>query len=341
MATVPKRIPLYVYSDCVNLYAMGASKVTDFMEEMSSTSFIDAIGHAFSDPINNVVSLRLFPFNTLNFGFTTTESYIRVGGTISTKAKGFDLVDNAQLFSVGTFLIPEEEDFTYSAKFSKIFMWVPFVGMVTLDPDLVSGQLVTLWYSVDAVTGRCTAYLTNDILGYTYWSGTGQIGAQVQFGGVNFGETGGEWLSAIRSGLTMLSSGAKSVGAAAGGNMTGKKGFTQQFGKMLDSAGGMIYSTLEAVTTDIHGNTQSDIAMMHQPMTPYMYWIRPEVFTTALYNSVYGRPLWGTRVLSTLSGYTEIAEIHLEGFGSATDDELAEIERLLKSGVILPTQSSE
>lgn len=55
------------------------------------------------------------------------------------------------------------------------------------------------------------------------------------------------------------------------------------------------------------------------------------------YNHLYGQPLGEVKKLSTLSGYTEITEIHLEdnGFGSATIKEKLMIQEILSSGIIL------
>ena len=55
------------------------------------------------------------------------------------------------------------------------------------------------------------------------------------------------------------------------------------------------------------------------------------------YNKLYGKPLGDIRQLSTLTGYTEISAIHLEGvgFGTATQKELAMLEQILSDGIIL------
>lgn len=60
------------------------------------------------------------------------------------------------------------------------------------------------------------------------------------------------------------------------------------------------------------------------------------------YKFLNGQPLGETRVLSSLEGYTEITEVHIEGDGlsQATKTELDEIKSRLYSGVILPTKST-
>ena len=52
------------------------------------------------------------------------------------------------------------------------------------------------------------------------------------------------------------------------------------------------------------------------------------------YNSFVGYPSNVTKLVGDLNGYTEIDSIHLENV-NATENELNEIERLLKMGVIL------
>ena len=62
------------------------------------------------------------------------------------------------------------------------------------------------------------------------------------------------------------------------------------------------------------------------------------VEVTESYNNLYGKPLGETRLLSTLSGYTEVTAIHFEGngFASITNSEIAMLEEAFADGVILP-----
>lgn len=53
------------------------------------------------------------------------------------------------------------------------------------------------------------------------------------------------------------------------------------------------------------------------------------------HNMNYNYQLHKTVKLSSCTGYTRVKEIHLENISSATDDELNEIESLLKDGVII------
>lgn len=55
------------------------------------------------------------------------------------------------------------------------------------------------------------------------------------------------------------------------------------------------------------------------------------------FNRLYGRPLGTTRTLNTITGYTEISSIHIEGdaFKTATTEEIAMLEEELTSGIFL------
>ena len=59
--------------------------------------------------------------------------------------------------------------------------------------------------------------------------------------------------------------------------------------------------------------------------------------TSSEYRKLYGLPLGEFKLLSTITGYTEISSIHLEGegFNEATHRELAMISELLNGGIIL------
>ena len=64
----------------------------------------------------------------------------------------------------------------------------------------------------------------------------------------------------------------------------------------------------------------------------------PKLITTdENYGKLYGYPLGQTKVLSTLSGYTEISNIHIEGegFKSATQKEILMLKEALSDGIIL------
>ena len=65
---------------------------------------------------------------------------------------------------------------------------------------------------------------------------------------------------------------------------------------------------------------------------PFLVVTRKANYNPNLQESIEGYPINGTYKLSALSGYTRVKEIHLRGI-PATDEEINELESILKSGV--------
>lgn len=88
-------------------------------------------------------------------------------------------------------------------------------------------------------------------------------------------------------------------------------------------------------------NRSSASVLVNSRLTPYIKIMiyRPKVVDyNANFGLLYGFPVGKVLPLSVCHGYTEISAIHLEGegFETATQSELAELETMLKNGVILP-----
>lgn len=67
---------------------------------------------------------------------------------------------------------------------------------------------------------------------------------------------------------------------------------------------------------------------------PYLVMSIPNISLPENYGHYYGYPCNITETLGNLTGFTKVADVHLDGF-TCTKRELDEIERLLKEGVIL------
>ena len=83
-----------------------------------------------------------------------------------------------------------------------------------------------------------------------------------------------------------------------------------------------------------HGSSLSSSSNYLGLLNPVLYITRPRQNVPADYGKIKGYPSNITTKLKDLNGYTVIDEIHLENM-SATDDEIEEIETLLKQGVII------
>lgn len=91
-----------------------------------------------------------------------------------------------------------------------------------------------------------------------------------------------------------------------------------------------------------HGDRPNNaMSMWAYNNIPCLYIYSPIVDNvTEEYKKIKGQPLGLTLKLSQVSGYTTISNILLEGFSTATSEEMSRIERLLAEGVILPKEDT-
>lgn len=82
------------------------------------------------------------------------------------------------------------------------------------------------------------------------------------------------------------------------------------------------------------GNVSTTMPGYLQTQRPYIIMTLPTLSLPENYGHYYGYPANYTDTLGNLSGFTQVSDVHLDGF-TCTKDELDEIERLLKEGVIL------
>lgn len=103
-------------------------------------------------------------------------------------------------------------------------------------------------------------------------------------------------------------------------------------GGVLASGYGDVLNSFQNHTEQVGGVSGSSLCDAY----PTIY----QIYPVALYEvegSLYGYPLYAYASLGTLTGFTTVSEVHLDGFSTSTESELREIESLLKSGVILPS----
>ena len=123
--------------------------------------------------------------------------------------------------------------------------------------------------------------------------------------------------SLLRMGTTMAVKGAQGIYTTAG-EITGA---TSQY---ADAMSGEVCQT---------GHLSSNVGMLGR-FKPYLILEHPVQSLPSGYASYNGFPSNITSTLSGLTGYTEVESIHLHIPG-ATEEELADIEAILHSGVIL------
>lgn len=324
-------------------YAMTQNQLDTFLTELNTPGFIDNIAKLFSSPIENIVSLCQFPFDVkpLTAVWQQLNDTPIIINIVQMESVGLHLGKiTTPLLDLGSTTIPRYfNNFMDYSPYTKIELYLPYIGFETLDTNAVMGKTLNIKYAVDLGTGRCTAFVSvgTDADETIIMTRDGQMGIQIQV-------AGGSGADISRSMLRMgvgAAAGAVSLGAgavSAGLNAAGAAGAVGMVGA---SSGYLANTTVNAINAgqiNVHkGGSNSPNNGFYAPQNAYLIYTRPTVARPSSYNATIGRPSGKTKQLQQLTGFTVVEAVHVEGsgFATATGDELTEIERLLKSGVIL------
>lgn len=329
------------WSNMASQYILTSTQVNALLHELNDPSFIPNLSKLFSSPVDSLISLMAYPFDvsSLFIPITMQDNPIIIGiNTMQTTGKHIG-PQTTPLLNLGQQLIARHfNNFLDFAPYTKIELYLPFIGFEPLDVDLVTGHTIKVRYAVDLYTGRCTAYVILNRDGYdtVIMTRDGQCGMPIQVAGGN----GAEMARNLFRFAANTTSGAVSMVANAVG--AGASDTGGSVAKTVGGAAGFLGSTtvgaMEAMQYVVHkGGHQESLLAGYAPLQAFLIFTRPKVAEPTSYAHTYGRPCAKTLTLNTLTGFTQVDAVHVEGAGfeNATTPERDEIERLLKTGVLL------
>lgn len=213
---------------------------------------------------------------------------------------------------------------------------VPFVGLVKVQSKDIINKRILIYYSMDLRSGSATAYMYNYTDNVLIWSGACQLGVVIPVNTTNNLENTKQKQSNDLNMILGMISSVTSVGIGVASD------------NPIAIVGGVL-SASKTVATYVNANRMifercqvmyngSGEGMLYAPIKVYAKRTYNETITIDLttYAKMQGYPSNKYESLSTLTGYTEIGEIHFNPKGNEIyQDEIVEIIALLKSGVIL------
>lgn len=152
-----------------------------------------------SNPIDNIVSVKWYPFNTKTFVGAAQKSTVKLGRAyVNNTGAGYSSATGAlEMYStsypnVGNtlelgFFQPLEAygDFRDYAPYSECTIYLPYCGTTTFPTSYCLGHAIYVSYKVDIVTGSCTAIVALDSYdGNIICTGHGTIGTEIPFSGI-------------------------------------------------------------------------------------------------------------------------------------------------------------
>lgn len=268
---------------------------------------IDTFRKIFADPMNCILGLSIVPVSVPNGG----TSAVKVGN-ISTNV--FMTKASSQYVTVDCGSLNVNEywgAYLDYDPYTKAELYLPYCGTHPLSVDDIMGKSVHVKYNIDILSGACCAMVKCG--GSVLYSFIGQCSSSIPI-------TGNDWTNVINGVISA---------AVAVGSMVATGGASAPLAvpSLASTAVNGMKPTVEK--SGAMGGTGGMLAVQ----TPYLILTRPRQALPARQNAFTGYPSFVTANMGSLSGYTEIESVHLEGI-SATETELNEIENILKSGVI-------
>lgn len=293
------------------IYNPSQSQLNDFGAWLWSSDFVEQLKKLFNDPMQAIIGLHKV-YATPNRG--TNDVAIKVGYLTST-ANAKKVTSQYVDVDCGTVGCGEYfgNVFDYDP-YTKISLYLPFIGIVTLNNSDVMRGKISVKYHIDVLTGSCLAEISviRDSAGGVLYTYSGNCAVQ-------YPVSSGSYIGII-TGLLGIAGGVAGT-IATGGALA----------PMLMGAGASIGSMHANVE---HSGSISGNAGAMGIKKPYLIIERPQ---TKMPNNGFnyeGLPQNKTVTLSSIKGYVRVKKTHYDNI-PCTGNELELIRTLLESGVYI------
>lgn len=283
---------------------------------------VEALKRSISNPLDYIFGLNIIPSNGLSTGTPKTVrfGYMSSGVSMPTLTNQFFEVDCGSVYFEyeygGTFL-----DF---APYSKISLYLPYIGFRDVDANDFIGHTISIKYRCDAVSGACVAFISKD--GSVMYQYSGNCACTLPLNSDSWARTIG---AVVQAGSAIA--GATAVGGAMGGKEAAEAGMKASAITNAASIAGN--SSLIAPKVNRVGSLAGSAGLLGVQY-PFVVREAPRFHSTDGFNTIAGYPSWYFLSLGSLVGFTKVVNVHLHNI-NALRDELDEIETLLRGGVIL------
>lgn len=262
----------------------------------------------FADPMDAILGLSIVPVAVPNGGTGSVKvGNIDTGVSMTLAASQYVQIDCGTLNVNeywGSYLDYEPN--------TKAQLYLPFIGTRPISVDDIMNKAVHVVYNIDILSGACCAFV--ECGGTVLYTFNGQCSASIPI-------TGGDFTDMINGIIT--------AGVAVG-SLVGSGGATAPL-----AVPALASTAINTMKPDVEkSGALAGTGGMLGIQVPYIILTRPKQALPQAQNYYMGYPSHITYNLGVLTGFTVVEEVHLEQM-SCTQEELSEIERLLKEGVVL------
>lgn len=302
----------------VSLAVISEAELGNFMNYIMNPSFtgLSSISRFFSDPIQAIACLNYMPYTPTNTsGFTLSWGGDDTGASVGAVSAQYEEIDCGSVDLTEFY----GSCLDYSP-YTTVQLVLPFAGSVDIDPDEFNGKTISVKYHIDNYTGAGLALVSDG----------DRVLLQVPCSVSNpVPLTSADYSAIIASIANVVMGGVSTIAAVYTGGAS--------VGASVALAGGFAASAAgNVMSAKLHFNHGGSMGMgtgMFGVLKPYLIIKRPRQCLPERNGSFQGYPTFVTENLGDLSGFTKIAEIHLDSI-PVTTAERAELMAILKGGVI-------
>lgn len=305
--TPPVVIPGGSAGRLFTVYRPTDAQLEAFGSWLWSDDFIDQLKKVFSDPMQSIIGLhKVFIPPLLGGSDTIHVGYLDSGVPSDVIKQQYSTV-NCGSVDLGEFF---GNVFDYGP-YTRVQLYLPFIGIVDLDPADVMRSTITVKYTGDAYTGVClaTVYVKRDGNECALYNFTGNMAVQYPL-------SSGSYIGIVGSVLGL-------VGGIATATVN-----------PLAGASTMASALLNARTKVQHSGNISGNSGAMGIKYPYLIITRPQTSTATNFPNFVGKPSNTLAKISQCSGFTRIEGCQVSNINEATQEEKTEIETILRTGFL-------
>lgn len=296
-------------SGLITMYNPTVAQLMGFSNYLWSNDVFTTLQKFIQSPMDLIISLAIVPVAVQT---EATASTIKIGG-ISTGATALKVTNQYMTFDCGSITLNEYYGNALDyGDYTKLSIYLPYIGVRELKTDELMQGTIQVKYNIDLLTGACIALVkcTRQKLSSVLYSFEGNISAQLPIQAKDY------------MGLyTSIARGVVDTALTRGSNLI-KDG---------------VSSAISVMSSKPQINRSGSISANGGHLglhTPYIIIERAIQSVPDNHSQFYGNPSNITATLGNLQGYTEVDYV-IETNIHCLDEELAEINTLLKEGVYL------
>lgn len=312
-------------------YVIDRDTLEAVIKKMNGPDFATGMENLFkNDPIEGILSVRMYPFNFASMWDLGDPDTIYLGN-YDTGEQGYlcsseSDASGCEIWQPYIYASAPSGAGAWSYYADDVQIFLPFYGFISIAPEQFYGKYIHTKYVLNVDTGTADIYVYsastsahNFNENCIIWEGSCHIAVDIPVSQSNS-------LECVRNSLIGGLTGIMSIAAApaSGGLSLGGLG-----GAIAGQLGNLVHSFSRG------GQTGGAWGSFWAYTRPFALIGHKSPDYPANYASTFGYPYHESAQLSTLSGFVQVEEVHLEGFDRALTPEMEEIEQALKSGVIL------